>query len=205
MMGEGRSLTEATSAIAHGLGVRRWEILPATDQHVETRIVTAEMGEMHLQEFWVREKGRLTPTGVRYVGRLRARATDEVARSIASAERIVFAPANPITSILPILSIGGFREMLRKAKARKVAVSPMLGEGSFSGPAARLMAARGLKPTSEGVARLYKGLIDAIIVDETDRAQAGAIEKMGMSCLFTSTLMRTSGDEERLAKVAMEA
>ena len=185
--------------------MRKWKILPATDQRVETRIITAEMGEMHLQEFWVKERGRPTPTGVRYVGARRARATEQVARSIASAERIVFAPANPITSIMPTLSIGGFREMLRRAEARKVAVSPMLGEGSFSGPAARLMVARGLKPTSEGVARLYKGLVDAIIIDESDRAQADAIEKMGVSCRFTSTLMRTGGDEERLAKVAMEA
>lgn len=205
MMGEGRSLTEATSAIARGLGVSRWTILPATDQHVETRIVTAELGEMHLQEFWVREKGRPTPTGVRYVGCGRARMTEEVRKSIASAERIVFAPANPVTSILPILSIGGFREILRKAKARKLAVSPMIGEGSFSGPAARLMVARGLKPTSEGVARLYRGLLDVLIMDESDRAQADAIKRDGVSCHLTSTLMRTGGDEERLAKVAMEA
>ena len=160
---------------------------------------------MHLQEFWVKEKGRPTPIEVRYVGARRARPTDEVARSVESAERIVFAPANPITSILPILSIGGLRGMLRKARARKVAVSPMLGQGSFSGPAGRLMVARGLTPTSEGVARLYRGLVDTIIVDESDAAQADAIEKMGMSCRFTSTLMRTRGDEGRLAKVAMEA
>jgi LPPG:FO 2-phospho-L-lactate transferase len=205
LLGEGRSLTEATSAIARGLGVRKWKILPATDEHVETRIVTTEMGEMPLQEFWVKERGRPTPTGVRYVGARRARPTEDVARSVAAAERIVFAPANPITSISPTLSVGGFRDMLRRAKARKVAVSPMLGEGSFSGPAARLMVARGLKPTSEGVARLYRGLLDAIIMDESDRAQAEAIERMGVSCRFTSTLMRTGGDEERLAKVAMEA
>jgi LPPG:FO 2-phospho-L-lactate transferase len=95
--------------------------------------------------------------------------------------------------------------MLRKSKARRVAVSPMLGEGSFSGPAARLMVARGLKPTTEGVARLYEGLIDAVIMDESDRTQAEAIEKAGVSCRFTSTLMRTAEDEARLAKVAMEA
>ncbi|MDA4116212.1 MAG: 2-phospho-L-lactate transferase [Thaumarchaeota archaeon] len=205
LLRDGRSLTEATSIIARSLGVRRWTILPSTDQHVETRIMTAEMGEMHLQEFWVRERGRPTPTGVRYMGSRRARMTEEAARSIASAERIVFAPANPITSIMPILSIGGLRDALHKAKARKLAVSPMVGEGSFSGPAAGLMVARGLKPTSEGVARLYKDVVDAIIVDESDRAQADAIGKMGVSCRLTSTLMRTAGDEERLAKVAMEA
>jgi LPPG:FO 2-phospho-L-lactate transferase len=205
LMKKGKTLTEATSAIARALGVRRWTILPATDQHVETRIITAERGEMHLQEFWVKEKGRPTPTGVRYAGVRRARVTGEVAKRLARAERIIIAPANPITSVMPILSIGGFRETLRGSDARKVAVSPMLGESSFSGPAARLMIARGLEPTSEGVARLYSGVIDAIIIDESDRAQASAIEKAGVSCHFTSTLMRSREDEVRLAKVAMEA
>jgi LPPG:FO 2-phospho-L-lactate transferase len=205
LMREGKTLTGATAAIARGLGVRRWTILPATDQHVETRIITAKKGEMHLQEFWVKERGRPTATGVRYVGARRARATKEVADRLSSAGRVIVAPANPITSVMPILSIGGFREMLRGSKARKVAVSPMLGKGSFSGPAAQLMLARGLKPTSEGVARLYKGVIDAILIDESDRAQANAIERAGVSCHLTSTLMRSREDEVRLAKVAMEA
>jgi LPPG:FO 2-phospho-L-lactate transferase len=205
MLKAGRSLTEVTATVGRGLGVRGCEILPASDQHVETRIVTAERGEMHLQEFWVKERARPTPTGVRYVGARRARATDDVARRISSAKRIVFAPANPITSILPILSLGGVRDALRKSKARKLAVSPMVGEGSYSGPAARLMLAKGLEPTSEGVARLYEGLIDAIVVDGSDRDQADAIEKLGVSCQFTSTLMKTREDEVRLAKVAMEA
>jgi len=200
LMREGKTLTEATSAIARGLGVRWWTVLPATDQHVETRIITAEKGEMHLQEFWVKERGRPTPMGVRYSGARRARVTEEVAKSLSHAERVIIAPANPITSVMPILSISGFREALRGSRARKVAVSPMLGESSFSGPAARLMVARGLKPTSEGVARLYRG-----VIDESDREQASAIEKAGVSCHLTSTLMRSREDEVRLAKVAMEA
>jgi LPPG:FO 2-phospho-L-lactate transferase len=205
MMERGKSLTEVTSAVARMLGVRGCRILPATDQRVETRIITAEMGEMHLQEFWVKEKGRPTPNGVRYLGARRARATKEVARSIALADRIIFSPANPITSVMPMLSIGGFREALLRSRARKVAVSPMLGERAFSGPAARLMAAKGLKPTSEGVARLYRGAVDAMILDESDRSQRGAIERAGVSCHFASTLMRTREDEVELAKVAMEA
>lgn len=205
MMGRGKTLTEVTSTIAKKLGVRGCTILPAADQHVETRIATLEMGEMHLQEFWVREKGRPTPKGVRYIGARRARATPQVVGSLASADRVIFSPANPITSIMPILSIGGFRRALRASRARKVAVSPMVGEGAFSGPAARLMTAKGLEPTSEGVATLYKGLIDVMILDEGDRGQRAAIERLGVSCHFTSTLMRSRQDEERLAKVAMEA
>jgi LPPG:FO 2-phospho-L-lactate transferase len=205
LMKKGKSLTEVTLTVARRLGVRGVTILPATDEHMETHIVTAERGEMHLQEFWVRERGRLTAKDVRYVGAARARATAEAARSVLSAQRIIISPANPVTSVMPILSIGGFRELMRKSNARKVAISPMVGKRAFSGPAAELMVARGIKPTSEGVATLYKGLVDALIIDETDRAQARAIESAGVSCVRTSTLMRSRDDEVRLAKVAMEA
>jgi LPPG:FO 2-phospho-L-lactate transferase len=204
-MKEGKSLTEVTSTVARRLGVRGVRILPATDEHMETHIVTAEKGEMHLQEFWVKEGGRLAAKEVRYIGAKRARATAETSRSVLSAQRIIISPANPMTSIMPILSIGGFRGLLRKSGARKVAISPMVGERAFSGPAAELMAARGLKSSSEGVARLYKGVIDALIIDETDSAQASAIETAGVSCVRTSTLMKSRDDEVRLAKVAMEA
>jgi LPPG:FO 2-phospho-L-lactate transferase len=205
LMKEGKSLTEVTSTVARRLGVRGANILPATDEHMETHIITDEKGEMHLQEFWVKERGRLTAKDVRYVGAERARPTPEAARSVLSAQRIIISPANPVTSVMPILSIGGFRGLMRKSRARKVAISPMVGERAFSGPAAELMAARGLKPSSEGVARLYKGVIDALIIDETDRAQARAIEMAGVSCIRTSTLMKSRDDEVRLAKVAMEA
>lgn len=205
LMREGKSLTEVTSTIAERLGVEGCRIIPATDQHVETRVRTADGDEMHLQEFWVRARGRPRPEGVRYVGARTARPSAEAARSISSAERIVVCPANPITSILPTLSIPGFRKALRQSRARRVAVSPMLGDGAFSGPAAGLMAARGLKPNSESVARLYRGLIDVLVLDESDRSQGKAIEKAGVSCLFTSTLMSSREEEVRLAKVAMEA
>jgi LPPG:FO 2-phospho-L-lactate transferase len=205
LMKKGKNLTEVTATIARRLGVRGATILPATDEEVETHIITKEKGEMHLQEFWVKEKGRLTPKRVRYVGARKAHMSKEVAKAISSASRIIISPANPLTSITPILSIGGFRKLLSKSKAKKVAVSPMLGEGAFSGPAAGLLSARGLKPTSEGVARLYKGVIDVLVVDESDRSQARAIERAGVSCVLTSTLMKTREDETRLAKVAMEA
>jgi LPPG:FO 2-phospho-L-lactate transferase len=205
LMKKGKSLTEVTTTIASRLGVRGSTILPATDEHVETHIITAEKGEVHLQEFWVKEKGRLTAKGVRYVGASKARTTPQVARSLLSAQRVVIAPGNPMTSVMPILSIGGFRGLLRKARARKVAISPMVGRRAFSGPAAKLMAASGLEPTSEGVAGLYRGLIDALVIDERDSAQARAIEGLGISCVRTSTLMKTADDEERLAKVAMQA
>lgn len=205
MMEGGKTLTEVTREIAERLGVRGCEILPATDSTVSTRIVTKEMGELSLQEFWVRERGLPAPKRVRYAGASAARPTREVLARLESAERVILAPANPVTSTMPTLSVGGFRRALLRSRARKVAVSPMIGRGAFSGPAAGLMAASGLEPTSEGVARLYRGLVDAMVLDESDRAQARAIERMGIECRFTSTLMKSAEDERRLGKAAMEA
>jgi LPPG:FO 2-phospho-L-lactate transferase len=200
-----KSLTEVTSLIARSLGVQNCSVIPATDSHVETHIMTSEMGEMHLQEYWVRERGELTPRGIRYVGAGEARATKEVVRNIRSAERLIITPANPLTSIMPILSIGGFKRLLRESEARRIAVSPMIGDKPFSGPAAKLMASQGIAANSLEVARLYKGLIDAIVVDESDGHLATAIEREGMSCILAPTTMRSREDETKLARVAMEA
>ena len=42
LMREGKSLTEVTSIIAERLGVEGCRIIPATDQHIETRVRTAD-------------------------------------------------------------------------------------------------------------------------------------------------------------------
>lgn len=204
LLKEGLTLTEVTARVARGLGVRDCKILPASDQHVETRIDTKEGGEMHLQEFWVKEGGLPTPTAVRYQGARQARPTPEVLKSLAVAGRVVIAPGNPVTSIMPSLSVGGFRRALEESRARKVAISPMVGTRAFSGPAARLMQSQGIEPTSVGVARLYKGAIDAIIVDESDRQMAPSIERLGLSCQVAPTLMRSPADATRLARMALE-
>ena len=205
MVDGGKDLTEVTSLIARGLGVDTCRVIPATDEHVETHIITSEMGEMHLQEYWVRERGRPTPKEIRFIGARAARPTEEVADSLASADRIIIAPANPLTSISPILSIGGFKSRLRASKARRVAISPMIGDRPFSGPAGKLMAAERLRPSSQTVAHLYKGLVDAIVIDESDADQVTAIQKEGVSCVLAPTMMRSREDAVRLARVAMRA
>jgi len=204
-LAKGKTLTEVTGAVARKLGVWGCKVLPATNDHVETHVVTVEKGDLHLQEFWVREGGTPTPRAVRYAGVERASPTKEVLSAFETARRILIAPANPITSIAPMLRIHGFRDAMSKSRARKVAVSPMLGTNAFSGPAAKLMKACRVEPSSTGVATLYKGLVDALVVDESDRPQAGAIERMGISCHFATTTMKTAEDEIRLARVAMEA
>ena len=199
----GRSLTEATLEIARSLGVRP-RILPVSDDRLETKIATPA-GELHLQEFWVRDRGRPRVIGVRYDGRSRARPTPEVVEALASADRVILCPANPVTSIGPMLAVRGVRRLLRGTNARIVSLSPMEGAAPFSGPAGKFMKAAGLTPNSYGVAKMYSDFVDCILISRADAALAGRIESLGMEYVMTGTRMEGPRDELRLARRVTEA
>ena len=86
------------------------------------------------------------------------------------ADAILIAPSNPYVSIWPILAVDGIREALAARTAPCVAVSPLVGGRAVKGPADRMLArmAGGTEPGH--VASCYEGLIDALVVDESDPA-----------------------------------
>ena len=199
----GRSLTEVTGSLARSFGLRPG-ILPVTDSTVET-VVETDCGDLGLQEFWVREKGRPKVLGVRYEGAEGASPSRAVAEAIRSADRIVVCPANPVTSIGPMLAVRGLREALAGARARVTALSPMSGKRPFSGPAAKLMAGTGATPDSAGVAGLYAGFLDAILVDRADRSLMPRIERLGVACRATDARLGTAAAARRVAKELLRA
>ena len=197
MLRGGHTLTEVTSKLCSAFGVGP-RILPVTDEEVPTHIIT-ESGELHLQDFWVRLKGRPRVRGVRYLGAERSRISKDARRAIETADLIVFCPGNPVTSIGPILSVGGLKDALRLSAAGKVAVSPMVGRAPFSGPAGKLLKAVGVRSDLVGVAQLYSGLIDTMVVDSGDSALAQEIERSGARCIGTSTRMPDLRASKKLA------
>ena len=76
---------------------------------------------------------------MRYRGARSARATRRVEDAVLSADRVVLCPANPVTSIGPMLAMPGFRRLLRATRASVVALSPMSWRGPISVPAGKLM------------------------------------------------------------------
>jgi len=198
MLRAGRSLTETVEWERGALGVE-CRVLPATDDPVETRILTRK-DDLHLQEFWVRDRGDAEVSGVKYEGASRARVPDQVRAALEEADHIVLCPANPITSIGPMVAIPRLRRLLTASKARKVALSPMEGGAPFSGPAGKLMLATGSRPNSGGVAELYRTFIDTLVVSSLDSALKPAIEATGVHCVVTDTRLSTPQDQLRLAK-----
>jgi LPPG:FO 2-phospho-L-lactate transferase len=198
MLHRGMKLTAVTERLRKSFGLR-CALLPATDQEVETRIATAD-GNMHLQEFWVREKGKPEVNGVRYRGASRASITTKVRKALSGADRIVICPANPITSIGPMLAVGGFARELAKSGGRVVSLSPMVGDAPFSGPAGKLMKAVGNRANSVGVASMYQKFVDCIVVASEDQAMKKQIVSLGMECVASETTMKSLEDEQRLAR-----
>jgi len=203
MMRSGASLTEVTERLCGRLGATA-KVLPASDDPIETHVFTSK-GDLHLQEFWVREGGRAQVTGVEYRGAGRAAPSKEVTRAIGRADRIIVCPANPVSSIGPMLAMRGFRGLLEATKAHVVALSPMIGGAPYSGPAGKLTRAVGLDSNSAGVAKLYRGFLDTIMISEKDESELTLIEGMGIRCLTGETRIKVQADALRLAKELLEA
>lgn len=203
MLKAGKTLTEVTAFALDALKVRQ-RILPATDAPVETRVLTAE-GDLHLQEFWVRRRARVAVDDVVYKGAREAHPTREVTSAVDEADRIIICPGNPATSIMPILAVDGMQKLLASSNAEKIAVSPMIGNRPFSGPAGKIMRALGHGTDSVAVSKMYARIIDRILIDESDVRMKGKIEELGVRCLATGTTMNNYAQERRLARFLVEA
>ena len=197
MLKNGRNLSDITKWMCEKFAVTA-NIIPVTDNTVETRI-TANGEDLHLQEFWVKHRGRGTIEGIQYVGADKARPNPDAIAAIQDAELVVIAPGNPLTSIGPMMGIKGVRKELTKNKKKVVAVSPLIGNKSFSGPADKYMEAAGIEVSVFGLAQFYADVCSKMIIDTKDKAQKSKIEGLDIRVLDTKIKMQNKMAEEALA------
>jgi len=198
LLREGRTLSEATRAIASALGVSA-TVLPMSDQPVRTRILGPD-GWLAFQEYFVREKAQVDVRAVEYAGAATARPAPGVVEAIGTADIVLVCPSNPITSVGPILAVPGLIEALRETEATVAAVSPIVGGDAVSGPAGRLMAGAGLPVSAIGVARAYAGWLDLLVFDDQDRALDPELRALGITPVSAQTIMSSREAEIALAR-----
>lgn len=177
-------------------------LIPISNDSIETRIVTSR-GEMNIQEFWVRYKA--TPKVVRivYKGAKNSRMTNKAIRLIRNSERIIIAPANPISSIGPMLAIPEVKNELAKVKKKVIAISPVQGKQAFSGPATKYMKALKLDTSPMGIAKYYSGIIGSIVISKEDRSYESKLTKLGLKVYLNDITMNSLHEERRLASFVM--
>lgn len=195
---DGGRATEAQAQIARALGVEA-RVLPMSDAPVRTKVLTAG-GPRELQEYLILDHGQPEVLGVELEGIEAARPTPEVRAALAEAEAIVIGPSNPVISIGPILALPGVREAIAGASAPVVAVSPYVAGAVVKGPTDRFMDAVGRPRTAAGVASLYAGLIDGMVVDAGDPEPPPD----EVRTLVTATLMEGAAGRVRLAQAVLD-
>jgi LPPG:FO 2-phospho-L-lactate transferase len=195
---EGGRLTDAQAQITRGLGIEA-KVLPMSDEPVRTKVIT-DAGRRDLQEYLILDGGRPQVQGVELDGIAEAEPTSEVVNAIRAADIVVVGPSNPVISIGPILSLRGMRAALDASIAPIVAVSPYVAGKVVKGPTDKFMEALGRPTTAAGVASLYVGLIDAMVVDEADPDPPPA----DLQTLAAPTLMDGAGGRVRLARTVLD-
>ena len=199
--GEPLSAITAAQCAALGVTVR---VLPMSDDVVTTRITCAGLGELHFQEYFVREQCRPAIESVRFAGVDRARPAPGVVAALEDCDAAIVCPSNPVISIGPVLAVPGVREALRAAP-RCVAVTPIVAGEAIKGPAAAMLRQQGVDVSAAGVASLYADFCDAMIVDRRDPEVAGEVAALGLQPVVTETLMSSLDDAVALASVTVRA
>jgi LPPG:FO 2-phospho-L-lactate transferase len=197
MLKNGKNLSEITDWMRSRYAIAP-KIIPATDNPMETKVVT-DRGEMHIQEFWVKYGGEPNVLNIVYSGADRSRVNPRAIDALKRSKIIVIAPANPITSIGPILAIKGIRKELIAQKKKTIAVSPMIGNEAVSGPAAKYMRAMDLQNSPIGVAKYYSDFVSKLIISASDWRLSTEINRLDIKAYETDIIMRNADDESRVA------
>jgi LPPG:FO 2-phospho-L-lactate transferase len=203
LLSDGKTLSEVTAEIAAKLGIKA-RILPMSNSRVETRVLTP-VGELGFEEYFVARWYQDPVESVRFAGASDAEPAPGVIEAIRSADVVLLAPSNPVTSIGPILAVPGIRAALRESRARIVAVSPIVGGAAVSGPAGVLLAAQGFAVSIAGVADFYGDFLDVLVVDSRDAQAAEELRKTGLRVECAPAMMRTLEDRVALAKAVLAA
>jgi len=201
LLAEGKTLSQATSVVCNKLGVKA-RILPMSNSRVETRVDTP-VGELSFEEYFVQRWYQDPVNSVRFAGASDAEPAPGVIDAITSADAVLIAPSNPVTSIGPILAVPGVRDALCSTRGKVAAVSPVVGNSPVAGPAGILMAAQGLPCSIAGVAQAYEDFLDILICDMRDNRAAEALRKKGLRVQCAQTIMRTSEDKAALARTVL--
>ncbi|NPE28167.1 2-phospho-L-lactate transferase [Methanococcoides sp. SA1] len=172
-------------------------VLPMSDDPVRTMIETPS-GHVHFQDFWVKQHGGPEVLSVEQEGIEEASICPLVLEALEDDDEVLIGPSNPITSIGPIISLPGMSGILRKKKV--VAVSPIIGNEAVSGPAGKLMTARGFDVSSRGIADCYREFLDVLVLDDRDTASREQFQNMGVDVVSTNTLMRSPEISKDLSK-----
>ena len=191
----GWSLSQITEDFCRLWGIRV-QILPMSDQVIHTQVYCDD-GVLEFQEYFVHRKCIPVVKGFNFMGIEDSTPAPGVLNSIEKADAVVICPSNPWVSIDPILSIPKIQSAIEGHLV--VAISPIVGNRTIKGPAAKMFTELGIEPSAFAVAQHYGSIIDGFIIDNSDDIMVDKIDKLGIRIYTTDIVMHDQKDRGRLA------
>lgn len=193
----GQKLSEITRDFCSIWGINSW-VIPMTDDKVSTTLITAEIGEIPFQEYFVHQKCQPLIKSIKYSGMENAKPVPTILEAIEEASLVVICPSNPWVSIDPILNVQGIKKAISKKKV--VVVSPIIQGKALKGPAAKMFFELGIEPSAEAVVDHYCDLVRGFVLDQLDLNLKNKINEKGIITFITDTIMQDKLDKVRLAE-----
>ena len=187
------SLEEAVDIQAKNFGIQS-KIIPMSNENSDIKIVT-DIGELEFHDFLIKYQSEPEVLDIKFS---KVSPSIGVIDSIKKSDAVIIGPSNPITSISPILSLEGVVDALKETYV--IAVSPIIGSDSVSGPASKFMKALGIDVSSMGVASLYKDFLDNIVIDNEDVNLKDDLKQIINKVTVTNTIMNNFDAKKNLAK-----
>jgi LPPG:FO 2-phospho-L-lactate transferase len=204
LLRDGWPLSAVAADIARAFGVTT-NVLPMSDDSVGT-VVETDAGDLAFQEYLVKRHAADSVRGVRFEGAGVARPAPGVVDAIAGAEALLIAPSNPVGSIGPMLAIPGIIEAIRRVRVSRTVVSPIIAGSSLQPPAGEMLTGLGYRVDAVGVAQFYlvQGVIDALVLDETEEPLAADVTTLGVRSVVAKTLMVDDASRRSVAATVLE-
>jgi LPPG:FO 2-phospho-L-lactate transferase len=196
LLNTGLKLSQITHDFCLRWGIK-CNVIPMSDDFIRTRVHTDE-GDLEFQDYFVKRKSKPVVSGFLFDGMEKAKPAPGILDAIDQCDAVIICPSNPWVSIDPILTIAGLRDALLRHPI--YAVSPLIGNKSVKGPAAKMFSELGIQPSSLAVAQHYIDLIDYLAIDTTDLRLAHDINKVGIQTLVTDIMMQDRHARYRLAR-----
>ena len=201
-LAEGATLAEVTAEITQAFGIG-FRVIPMTNERVSTMVTLVDGSEISFQEYFVKLRHSVAIRSVRFAGIAEASALG--LSDMSSADAVIIAPSNPIVSIGPMRALKNFDATLAVRRDTVVAISPIVAGAALKGPADRMMSELGHEPSVVGVARLYAPIASTLVIDTADEHLISAVEREGMRCIATNTVMKTAEISAALTQTCLSA
>ena len=201
-LAEGATLAEVTAEITQAFDIP-FRILPMTNDRVSTMVTLVDGSEISCQEYVVKLRHSVAIQSVRFAGITEATALG--LDDMRTADAVIIAPSNPIVSIGPMRALKNFDATLTARRDTVVAISPIVAGAALKGPADRMMSELGHEPSVVGIARMYAPIASTLIIDTTDEHLISAVEREGMRCVATDTIMKTAEISATLTRTCLSA